>query len=127
MAGLYAALLEEVRRVGKTTIGCAFAQKNYLSYIEAYFSELTIPLKKIFEDIGDLDLFCLELPNHYDTKLILRKSLIIFDYIQLYPPARQAIKHLLNDGRDGYIETRSLISIKKNMKDISIPPEEHRI
>ena len=126
-SGRYAALLEGARRVGKTTVASSFAKENYDSFIKVDFSELTKSLRSIFEDIDDLDLFFLELQNYFQTKLYERRSVIIFDEIQLYPKARQAIKHLVADGRYDYIETGSLISIKKNVEKILIPSEEFKI
>ncbi len=126
-AGKYAVLLEGARRVGKSTIAKTFAEENYDSYILVDFSFLDNELRGIFEDIANLDLFFLKLQNHFETKLFPRKSVIIFDEIQLYPKARQAIKHLVADGRYDYIETGSLISIKKNVENILIPSEEKKI
>lgn len=123
----YACLIEGARRIGKTTLVEEFAKNEYETYIKIDFSDLTNNMKKILEDINDRDLFFLELQNETNINLINRKSCIIFDEIQLYPKARQAIKHLVKDGRYDYIETGSLISIKKNVKDILIPSEEHKI
>lgn len=125
--GKYAALLEGARRVGKSTIARTFAEKNYDTYILVDFSSFSKELQDIFEDIANLDLFFLKLQNHFQIKLHVRKSVIIFDEIQLYPKARQAIKHLVADGRYDYIETGSLISIKKNVDKILIPSEEKKI
>lgn len=126
-AGRYACLLEGARRVGKTTIAEHFAQNEYKSYIKIDFSEATTAMLEIMRDITNLDLFFLKLQAETNVTLYERKSVIIFDEIQLYPRARQAIKHLVKDGRYDYIETGSLISIKKNVKDILIPSEEHKI
>jgi len=126
-AGRYACLLEGARRVGKTTIAEHFAQNEYKSYIKIDFSEATTAMLEIMRDITNLDLFFLKLQAETNVTLHERKSVIIFDEIQLYPRARQAIKHLVKDGRYDYIETGSLISIKKNVKDILIPSEEHKI
>ena len=126
-AGRYACLLEGARRVGKTTIAEHFAQNEYKSYIKIDFSEATTAMLEIMRDIANLDLFFLKLQAETNVTLHERKSVIIFDEIQLYPRARQAIKHLVKDGRYDYIETGSLISIKKNVKDILIPSEEHKI
>ncbi len=123
----YACLLEGARRVGKSTIAENFAKKNYESYIKIDFAHIQKELLEIFEDIGDLDRFFLRLQNITSINLVKGRSLIIFDEIQLYPLARQAIKYLVLDGRYHYIETGSLISIKKNVKDILIPSEEHKI
>lgn len=125
--GKYACLLEGARRVGKTTIAEEFARNEYESYILIDFSIAGKEMLDIFEDISKLDRFFLRLQMETGVELIERKSVIIFDEIQLFPKARQAIKHLVKDGRYDYIETGSLISIKKNVKDILIPSEEHKI
>lgn len=125
--GKYACLLEGARRVGKTTIAEAFAKNEYETYIKIDFSNVTEEILDIFKDISKLDVFFLRLQMETGVNLIERKSVILFDEIQLYPKARQAIKHLVADGRYDYIETGSLISIKKNVKDILIPSEEHKI
>lgn len=125
--GKYACLLEGARRVGKTTIAEEFARKEYDSYILIDFSNVSKEVLDIFEDISKLDRFFLRLQMETGTELYERKSVIIFDEIQLFPKARQAIKHLVKDGRYDYIETGSLISIKKNVKNILIPSEEHKI
>jgi hypothetical protein len=125
--GKYACLLEGARRVGKTTIAEEFAKNEYDSYILIDFSCADKDLLDIFDDISKLDRFFLRLQMKMGVELIERKSVIVFDEIQLFPRARQAIKHLVKDGRYDYIETGSLISIKKNVKDILIPSEEHKI
>lgn len=125
--GKYACLLEGARRVGKTTIAEEFACNEYESYILIDFSNVSKELINIFDDISKLDLFFLRLQMETGITLKERKSVVIFDEIQLFPKARQAIKHLVKDGRYDYIETGSLISIKKNVKDILIPSEEHKI
>ncbi len=126
-AGKTALLIEGARRVGKSTVAETFAKNEYESYILIDFSACKTEIKKLFEDISDLDFFFLQLQLHYHTDLINRKSLIIFDEVQLYPLARQAIKHLVKDGRYDYIETGSLISIKKNVRNILIPSEERKV
>ena len=125
--GKYAALLEGARRVGKTTIAESFAKENYKSYIMIDFSIVSKDMLDVFEDISNLDIFFLRLQSLASVKLYERNSVIIFDEIQLMPKVRQAIKHLVKDGRYDYIETGSLISIKKNVKDILIPSEEVKI
>ena len=127
MSGKYACLLEGARRVGKSTIALEFAKNNYESYILIDFSKLTKEEEPIFDDINDLDFFFLRLQTIKGVTLKERKSVIIFDEIQFAPKVRQAIKHLVKDGRYDYIETGSLISIKKNVKNILIPSEEHKI
>ena len=125
--GKYAVLLEGARRVGKTTIAESFAKENYKSYIMIDFSNVSKDMLDVFEDISNLDIFFLRLQSLASVKLYERNSVIIFDEIQLMPKVRQAIKHLVKDGRYDYIETGSLISIKKNVKDILIPSEEVKI
>ena len=125
--GKYACLLEGARRVGKTTIAEEFARNEYESYILIDFSNVSKELLNVFDDISKIDHFFLRLQMYTGVELIERKSVIIFDEIQLFPKARQAIKHLVKDGRYDYLETGSLISIKKNVKDILIPSEEHKI
>ncbi|MBR3761759.1 MAG: ATP-binding protein [Lachnospiraceae bacterium] len=125
--GKYACLLEGARRVGKTTIAREFARNEYESYILIDFSNTSKEMLALFDDISKLDRFFLRLQVEAGVELFERKSVIIFDEIQLFPKARQAIKHLVKDGRYDYIETGSLISIKKNVKDILIPSEEHKI
>lgn len=123
----YACLLEGARRVGKTTVAVEFAKNEYESYILIDFADITPSLLDVFSDISNRDIFFLKLQAETGIQLIERKSVIIFDEIQFFPKARQAIKHLVKDGRYDYIETGSLISIKKNVKDILIPSEEYRI
>ena len=102
--GKYACLLEGARRVGKTTISEAFAKNEYETYIKIDFSNVTEEILDIFKDISKLDVFFLRLQMETGVNLIERKSVILFDEIQLYPKARQAIKHLVADGRYDYIE-----------------------
>ncbi len=123
----YAVLLEGARRVGKSTIAEHFAKNEYKSYILIDFSKATDNLRNCFNDIGNLNIFFLRLQAETGVTLYEHESLIIFDEVQLFPQARQAIKHLVADGRYNYLETGSLISIKKNVKDILIPSEEMKI
>lgn len=122
-----ACLLEGARRVGKSTIALEFAKNEYESFIFIDFSNISTELLEVFNDISDLDIFFLRLQTVTGINLIISKSAIIFDEVQFFPKARQAIKHLVKDGRYHYIETGSLISIKKNVRDILIPSEEHKI
>ena len=122
-----AALLEGARRVGKSTIAENFAKNEYKSYIMIDFSVASEDIKSCFDDIGNLDLFFLRLQAESGVTLYENDSLIIFDEVQLFPRARQAIKHLVGDGRYHYLETGSLISIKKNVSEILIPSEEVKI
>ena len=123
----YAALLEGARRVGKSTIAENFAKKEYKSYILIDFSKTTDRIRECFDDIGNLNMFFLRMQAETGVTLYEHESLIIFDEVQLFPKARQAIKHLVADGRYSYLETGSLISIRKNVKDILIPSEEMKI
>lgn len=125
--GTYAALLEGPRRVGKSTIAQHFAQNEYESYIIVDFANITREMLEVFDDIADLDIFFLRLQAQTGVTLIPRRSVIVFDEVQLAPKVRQAIKYLVADGRYDYIETGSLISIKKNVRDIVVPSEEHCI
>ena len=126
-ADKYAVMLEGERRVGKSTIAENFAQNEYKSYILIDFSNATDTIRSCFDDIGNLNVFFLRLQAETGTTLYEHESLIIFDEVQLFPKARQAIKHLVADGRYSYLETGSLISIRKNVKDILIPSEEMKI
>ena len=123
----YAVLLEGARRVGKSTIAEHFAQNEYKSYILIDFSKTTDNIRDCFNDIGNLNMFFLRLQAETGITLYEHESLIILDEVQLFPKARQAIKHLVSDGRYSYLETGSLISIRKNVKDILIPSEEMKI
>lgn len=125
--GKTALLIEGARRIGKSTVVECFAKEEYKSYILIDFSKASKEVKELFDDISDLDYIFLRLQLIYKTDLHLRESVIIFDEVQLCPMARQAIKHLVNDHRYDYIETGSLISIKKNIKDILIPSEERKV
>lgn len=126
-ADRYSALLEGARRVGKSTIAEEFAKKEYSSYILIDFAKASRAVMECFEDVNDPELFFLRLQTVTGVRLKKGKSVIIFDEIQLYPPARQAIKYLVQDGRYHFIETGSLISIQKNVKNILIPSEEMKI
>lgn len=126
--GKTAILIDGSRRVGKSYIAELFAKENYKSYILIDFSLVGDEIKNIFNNYLDrLDEFFMYLSNYYDVKLYERDTLFIFDEIQRFPRAREAIKHLVADGRYDYIETGSLISIKKNVKNILIPSEEKHI
>lgn len=126
-ADSYCALLEGARRVGKSTIVKNFAKNEYKSCIIIDFAKASQKITSCFDDIDNLDLFFLRLQAVTNARLEIHKSVIVFDEVQLFPKARQAIKYLVQDGRYHYIETGSLISIKKNVKDILIPSEEMKI
>lgn len=123
----YALLIKGARRVGKSTIVEEFARKEFKSYILVDFAHTSKAIMDLFDDTYDLDFFFLQLQQLTGTRLYEKESVIIFDEVQLLPKARQAIKYLVADGRYKYIETGSLLSIKKNTKDILIPSEEHKI
>lgn len=125
--GKTAFLIEGARRIGKSTVVEEFAKNEYESYILIDFARASKETKELFEDVSDLNFLFLQLQLQYRVDLQERKSVIIFDEVQLCPVARQAIKVLVADHRYDYIETGSLISIKKNVKDILIPSEERKI
>lgn len=125
--GSTALLIEGARRVGKSTLVEEFAKNEYKSYILIDFSDASRKINALFEDMHDLDFFFLSLQNVTGVSLVKRESVIVFDEVQFNPRARQAIKHLVKDGRYDYIETGSLISIRKNVQDILIPSEEESL
>ena len=126
--GKTAMLIEGARRVGKSYIALEFAKNNYKNYVLINFSKVSDDVKNIFNNYLDkLDDFFLLLSSYYGVELYERETLFIFDEIQFFPRAREAIKFLVEDGRYDYLETGSLISIKKNVKDILIPSEEESI
>ena len=126
--GKSAVLIEGARRVGKSTIAEEFARKEYDDYILLDFALESKDMRQNFEDnIGDLDAFFRNLFIIKGKDLPRRRAVIIFDEVQLFPLARQAIKYLVADGRYDYIETGSLISIKKNVQNILIPSEEEKL
>lgn len=126
--GESALLIEGARRVGKSTIAEEFARNEYEDYLMLDFALENLDVKQNFEEnIGNLDTFFRNLFLLKGKVLPEGRSVIIFDEVQLFPKARQAIKYLVQDGRYDYIETGSLISIRKNVKDILIPSEEYRL
>ena len=128
--GTSAAFVDGARRVGKSTICERFAQREYRSYLLVDFAHLPGGVRDIFEqDSGDLDVFFLKLSAVYGKTLYQRESVVIFDEVQLYEPARQLIKYLVADGRYDYIETGSLVTLKKHegKRDTLIPSEEEHL
>ena len=126
--GQKALLVEGARRIGKSTIVEEFAKNEYKSYILIDFAKASEDVKDYFRlYLNDLDTFYMLLSVQYGVQLHPRDSIIIFDEVQLFPKAREAIKYLVADGRYDFIETGSLISIKENVKDIVIPSEERHI
>lgn len=127
-AGEKALLIEGARRIGKSTIVEEFAKREYKSYLLIDFNDASDMVKDAFNKyLNDLDTFFMILSTEYNVALYPKESLVIFDEIQKFPKARQSIKKLVYDGRYDYIETGSLISIRENVKDISIPSEERKL
>ena len=127
-AGKKALLIEGARRIGKSTIVEEFARNEYKSYILIDFARAPETVKEYFRlHLNDLDTFYMLLSVQYGVELYPRESIIVFDEVQLFPKAREAIKYLVADGRFDFIETGSLISIRENVKDIVIPSEERHI
>ena len=125
--GNSALLIEGARRIGKSTIVQTFARNEYESFILIDFTKCSQEIKNLFNDVSDLNYIFLRLQLVYGVQLVERKSLIVFDEVQFQPLARQAIKSFVEDHRYDYIETGSLISIRKNTETILIPSEEQRI
>lgn len=125
--GETALLIEGARRIGKSTIAEVFAANEYKSYIAIDFGKVSDDTKNLFNSTEDLDFIFLTLQSKYNVELVERKSVIIFDEIQLCPAARQAIKYLVEDGRYDYIETGSLITINQKRANILVPSEETKI
>lgn len=127
-AGEKALLVEGARRIGKSTIVNEFGKNEYKSCLMIDFNDASNVIKDAFERyLNDLDTFFMILSTEYNVTLYEGETLVIFDEIQMYPKARQSIKKLVADGRYHYIETGSLISIRDNVKDISLPSEERSI
>ena len=127
-AGKKALLIEGARRIGKSTVVEEFAKNEYKSYILIDFAKASSDVKEYFQlYLNDLDTFFMLLSVQYGVQLHERDSVIIFDEVQLFPKAREAIKYLVADGRYDYMETGSLISIRKNVRDILIPSEEVKL
>ena len=125
--GTTALLIKGARRVGKSTLAEEFAKNEYKTYILIDFAHISPKMAALFDDMSDLNFFFMHLQLETGVTLYERESVIIFDEVQLQPKARQAIKYLVKDGRYDYIETGSLLSIKKNVQGIVIPSEETRV
>ena len=125
--GAKALLIEGARRIGKSTIAEEFGKNEYKSYVLIDFNNASDNIIDAFDHLDDLDLFFQIIHLEMGVRLYKRESLIIFDEVQRFPKARQAIKYLVADGRYDFIETGSLISIKENVDDITIPSEEKKI
>lgn len=127
-AGKTALLIDGARRVGKSYVAEEFAKAEYKSYLLIDFNQVDDEVKNLFQHyLTDLDTLFMYLSSYYNVTLYEHESLIIFDEIQMFPRARAALKYLVSDGRYDYLETGSLMSIKKNVKDIVIPSEERHI
>ena len=125
--GTKALLIEGARRIGKSTVAEEFGRREYRSYLLIDFNRTSKKVLELFDDLTNLDVFFQSLSLEYNTRLYRRESLIIFDEIQKFPKAREAVKYLVADGRFDYLETGSLISIKENVDGITIPSEERKI
>ncbi|MGN1024592.1 MAG: ATP-binding protein [Lachnospiraceae bacterium] len=126
--GKTALMIEGARRIGKTTIAEEFARNEYQDYMLLDFARESRDVKNLFvENIGDIDIFFRNLFLLKGRELPVHHSVIILDEVQLFPAARQAVKFLVQDGRYDYIETGSLISIRKNVENILIPSEEYSV
>ena len=127
-AGKYALLIEGARRVGKSWVVAEFAKNEYESFLIIDFAKTNSKIKELFEEkLDDLDEFFMLLEARTRVHLIRGKSLVVFDEVQRFPRAREAIKYLVEDGRFHYMETGSLISIKRNVENIVIPSEEMKL
>jgi len=121
-------LIDGARRVGKSWIVEEFAKREYDTYVIIDFNEVNTTVKEFFtEYLHDLDDFYMRIEAFFNVKLIPGKSLVVFDEVQQFPPARAALKYLMKDGRFDFIETGSLISIRKNVEKIVIPSEERHV
>lgn len=126
--GATAALIEGARRIGKSYIVEEFARNEYDSYILIDFNKADKAVWTWFDTLlEDLDTLLRNLQIHYGKRLTPGRSVIVFDEVQLCPRARAAVKYLVADGRFHYIETGSLVSIKKNVRNIVIPSEEEAL
>ena len=126
--GRTALLIDGARRVGKTHIALEFAKREYKTFLFIDFNRAGSAVKTLFnEGLEDLDTFFATLSALYNVRLHRRESLVVFDEVQLFPRARAAIKYLVEDGRFDYLETGSLMSIKRNVQDIVIPSEEEHV
>lgn len=126
--GRTALLIDGARRVGKTHVALEFAKREYKTFLFIDFNRAGSAVKNLFnEGLEDLDTFFATLSALYNVRLHRRESLVVFDEVQLFPRARAAIKYLVEDGRFDYLETGSLMSIKRNVQDIVIPSEEEHV
>lgn len=123
--GETAMMIDGARRVGKSFIAEEFAKNEYKSYLLVDFAHVSKEVISIFENESyDLDIFYNKLSAFYKVRLYSRNSAILFDEVQLYPPARQLVKYLVADGRYDIIETGSLFTLRTKTEGIMIPSEE---
>ena len=123
--GKTALLIEGARRIGKSTIAEKFGRENYRSFVVVDFAIASKAIRESFsEDLTNLDRLFQTISLEYGVRLFPRESLIVFDEVQRFPRAREAVKYLVADGRYDILETGSLISIRENVKGIVIPSEE---
>ncbi len=126
--GKCAVMINGARRVGKSYIAENFAKNEYETYILIDFFAAPNEIKELFENyLSDLDTLFMKLSAYYSVTLHERNTVFIFDEVQFFPRARAAIKYLVADGRYDFIETGSLLSIRKNTQDILIPSEERNL
>ena len=125
--GSKALLIEGARRIGKSTVAEEIGKNEYRSYVNIDFNKASKKIMDSFDDLTNLDIFFQTISLEYNVRLYPRESLIIFDEIQKFPKAREAIKYLVADGRYDFIETGSLISIKESVENITLPSEERKI
>lgn len=125
--GRKALLIEGARRIGKSTIAEEFGRTEYKTFVNIDFNKASRKILENFDDMTNLDIFFQTISLEYNVRLYPRESLIIFDEVQKFPKAREAIKYLVADGRYDFIETGSLISIRENVENITLPSEERKI
>ena len=125
--GSKALLIEGARRIGKSTVAEEIGKNEYRSYVNIDFNKASRKILDSFDNLTNLDIFFQTISLEYNVRLYPRESLIIFDEIQKFPKAREAIKYLVADGRYDFIETGSLISIKESVENITLPSEERKI
>ena len=125
--GEKALLIEGARRIGKSTVAEEIGKNEYKSYVLIDFNRASRKILSIFDDMTNMDIFFQTISLEYNVRLYPRESLIIFDEIQKFPKAREAIKYLVADGRYDFIETGSLISIRENVENITLPSEERKM
>lgn len=125
--GRKALLIEGARRIGKSTIAEEFGRTEYKTFVNIDFNKASRKILENFDDMTNLDIFFQTISLEYNVRLYPRESLIIFDGVQKFPKAREAIKYLVADGRYDFIETGSLISIRENVENITLPSEERKI